>query len=140
MVTRDSSNMPLRPPGSRTIDPDSTARHVFIVDDDAPVRAALSLLVRSYGWNAHCHHTAESFLSAPAAPAGSCVLLDLDLPGLNGAEVCERVIELEWDLHIFIVTAHHDHPMAAQALRAGALEVLPKPVDAERLAALIRAL
>lgn len=115
-------------------------REIYIVDDDAPVRAALSLLVRSYGWKAHCHHTAESFLSSPAAPPGSCLLLDLDLPGLNGAEVCERLNELEWDLHIFIVTAHHDHPLAAQALRAGARAVLPKPVDAEYLTELIQAL
>lgn len=113
---------------------------VYIVDDDAPVRSALSLLVGSFGWNVSSHASAASFLEIYRPDNKGCLLLDLDMPNMNGAELCEHLTALQSTLPIVIITAHQGHPLAERAIKAGARAVLPKPLDIEQLFELIAAL
>lgn len=113
---------------------------VYIVDDDAAVRSALSLLIRSYGWQPVPHESAESFLRAFAESDNACLLLDLDMPQMNGAELCEHLQQVRAKIPVVVVTAHQDHPLARRAIAAGAHAVVPKPVDDEELLTIVQRL
>ena len=110
---------------------------VYIVDDDAAVRSALGLLARSCGWTPCPFDSAQAFLDQYQPDNESCLLLDLNMPGMNGAELCEALRTRESQLPVFIVTAHQDTPLANRALKAGARAVLAKPVDSDELLALL---
>lgn len=106
---------------------------IYIVDDDAAVRSALSLLAHSVGWNPQSFPSAESFLQSYEPKAGGCLLLDLDMPGMGGADLCEWLQANDQSLPVVIVTAHQDTHLAARAMKAGAHTVMPKPVDGDAL-------
>ena len=91
------------------------------------------MLVRSYGWQPMEHASAESFLESGFAGNDACLLLDLDMPGMNGAELCEHLSRLGPPIPVVVVTAHQDHPLAARAMAAGAQALIPKPVDGDAL-------
>ncbi|KVT50541.1 response regulator transcription factor [Burkholderia ubonensis] len=99
---------------------------VFIVDDDASVRHALSRLVRSSGYRAESFESGRAFLAA-VDPTNSpaCLLLDLQLPDVNGLEI-QR--ELNAMLPIIFITGHGDISTTVNAMKAGAADFLPKPV------------
>ena len=94
---------------------------VYIVDDDAAVRSALSLLAYSCGWTPHAFASAEAFLTANVQAGDACLLLDLDMPGMTGADLCERLSRDGVDLPIVIVTAHQDTALAERARSSQAL-------------------
>jgi len=102
---------------------------VFIVDDDAAVRAGLSMLVESCGWAVRSCGSAEEFLGAYDRDAWGCLLLDLQMPGISGADLLHILIEQGIDLPVIIVTAYKDHPMTDRARAAGARAVIAKPFD-----------
>jgi FixJ family two-component response regulator len=99
---------------------------VFVVDDDISVRESLDSLIRYAGWEAETFASAQEFLTRPRVVAPSCLVLDVDLPDLNGLDLQKRVIE--WtDMPIIFITGYGDVPMTVQAMKAGAVEFLTKP-------------
>ena len=99
---------------------------VFVVDDDISVRESLDLLIRYAGWQAETFASAQEFLARPRVAAPSCLVLDLDLPDLNGLDLQKRVVE-RTDMPIIFITGYADVPMTVQAMKAGAVEFLTKP-------------
>jgi two-component system, LuxR family, response regulator FixJ len=114
---------------------------VFVVDDDAPVRDALKLLLRSVGHRVEAFPSAQDFLDAYHDDRPGCLVLDVRMPGMSGLELQERLNERGAILPIIFITGHGDVPMAVEALQAGALDFLQKPFrDQELLDRIARAL
>jgi FixJ family two-component response regulator len=106
---------------------------IAIVDDDLSVREGLETLIRSAGWKAKTFASAQEFLARPRAEALSCLILDLQLPGLSGLDLQKRMAELEVEIPIVFLTGHGDIPASVQAMKAGAVEFLTKPFDEQDL-------
>src|SRR5215831_5202646 len=83
---------------------------VFVVDDDVSVRESLELLIRCAGWQPEIFASAQAFLSRPPDETPSCLLLDIELPGLNGLELQERMAADHSEMPIIFVTGHGDIP------------------------------
>jgi FixJ family two-component response regulator len=109
---------------------------VFIVDDDVSVRESLELLIRCAGWQSQTFASAQEFLSHPRVFTPNCLILDVELPDINGLELQQQIGE---DYHppIIFLTGHGDIPSSVRAIRAGALDFLTKPWRAEQLLALV---
>lgn len=102
---------------------------VFIVDDDISVRESLESLIQNAGWQTETFETAQDFLSRPHNLVPSCLVLDLALPGLNGLEL-QRRLATDWpEIPIIFITGHGDVPVTVQAMKAGAVEFLTKPLS-----------
>src|ERR1700733_2063963 len=95
---------------------------VFIVDDDVSVRESLELLISSAGWRPETFVSAQEFLSRPRVVAPSCLILDVNLPDLNGLDLQKRVAVDRIDMPIIFITGYGDVPMTVQAMKAGAVE------------------
>jgi FixJ family two-component response regulator len=114
---------------------------VFIIDDDASVRRALGRLLRSVGYSFECFSSARVFLSRPPTPGPSCVILDFRMPGSNGLELQKALAAAGRDESIIFITGHGDIPTCANAMKAGAIDFLPKPFrDEDLLDAVARSL
>lgn len=111
---------------------------VFIVDDDAAVRAGLSLLVRACGWEPHAYESAEEFLATYSPEGAECLLLDLQMPGIGGVELQNALASRGVTLPVIVVTAHADDPVAERSRAAGARAVVAKPFRNEELVREIR--
>ena len=101
---------------------------VFVVDDDVSVRESLELLIRTAGWQPATFASAQDFLSYPRAAVPSCLVLDVTLPGLNGLELQQQIAD-RTEMPIIFITGHGDIPMTVQAMKAGAVEFLTKPLQ-----------
>jgi len=113
---------------------------VFVVDDDHRVREALCSLIASAGLRVAAYGSAPEFLEAEKPDAPACLVLDLQLPGSSGLELQRELAESSGPPIIFI-TGHGDIPSSVRAMKAGAIEFLPKPFgDQELLAAIDAAL
>ena len=108
---------------------------VFVVDDDPSVLRSLQRLLRSAGWATETYDSAEEFLRARDPSAAGCVILDLAMPDIDGLEVQRRLVEAGLPLPIIFLTGRSDPPTIVRAMRAGASNVLCKPVDGEQLLA-----
>jgi FixJ family two-component response regulator len=106
---------------------------IAIVDDDPSVRQGLERLIRSVGWKAETFASAQQFLACPRTEAPSCLVLDLQLPGLSGLDLQKRMAEVGLETPIVFLTGHGNIPASVQAMKAGAIEFLTKPVDEEHL-------
>src|SRR5262245_65934959 len=106
---------------------------VFVVDDDASMRKSLELLIESAGWQSRTFASAEEFLAWPRTPAPACLILDVTLPDLNGLDLQRRIAGDRADMPIIFLTGYGDVPMTVRAMKAGALEFLTKPFDADEL-------
>jgi FixJ family two-component response regulator len=106
---------------------------VAIVDDDPSVREGLCSLVRSGGWRAETFASADEFLARACAEAPNCLILDLQLAGLSGLDLQKRMAEVNLKIPIVFLTGHGDIPASVQAMKAGAVEFLTKPVDEQNL-------
>ncbi len=114
---------------------------VYVVDDDSATRSALSSLLRSVDLTVVTFESANDFLAADIPDLPACLVLDVRLPGLSGLDLQRRLTEIEVDLPIIFITGHGDVPMAVQAMKAGAVELLTKPFrDQELLDAIHQAL
>jgi len=111
---------------------------VFVVDDDVSVREALELMISSAGWKPEIFASAKEFLSRPRANAPSCLVLDVNLPDLNGLDLQMRVADDRIDMPIIFITGYGDVPMTVRAMKAGAIEVLTKPFSDDALVGAIR--
>ena len=110
---------------------------VFVVDDDVSVRESLELLIRSAGWRSDLSASAEEFLAKPRAFSPNCLLLDVNLPDINGLDL-QKLIADRAELPIIFITGHGDIPMAVQAIKAGAVEFLTKPLVGDVLLSAVR--
>jgi FixJ family two-component response regulator len=111
---------------------------VFVVDDDISVRESLELLIRAAGWQAELFDSAQAFLARPRIIAPSCLILDVNLPDLNGLDLQKRVAAERTDMPIIFITGYGDVPMTVQAMKGGAVEFLTKPFGDEVLLNAIR--
>lgn len=111
---------------------------VFIVDDDISVRESLETLIRFVGWQAETFASAEEFLARPRSTTPCCLVLDISLPDLNGLELQKLIAPDRVDMPIIFITGHGDIPMTVQAMKAGAVEFLTKPIDDDSLLSAIR--
>lgn len=100
---------------------------VFIVDDDAAVRQAVTLLVQSLGLRAQAYASAEAFLEAYDPDSDGCLVLDLHMPGMNGVELQQELTARGMRIPVIVITAYKDDPLTVRAQEAGALTVLYKP-------------
>jgi FixJ family two-component response regulator len=116
--------------------PDATST-VFVVDDDVSVRESLELLIRSAGWQPETFASAQEFLSRPRATVPCCLVLDLSLPGLNGLDLQQHLVE-RTEMPIIFITGHGDIPTSVRAMKAGAVEFLMKPWNNDVLLYAIR--
>jgi len=106
---------------------------IAIVDDDPSVREGLSSLIRSAGLKVETFTSAQEFLARPDTDAASCLVLDLQLPGLSGLDLQKRMAEVGLEIPIVFLTGHGNIPASVQAMKAGAVEFLTKPFDDEEL-------
>ena len=111
---------------------------VFVVDDDVSVRESLELLIRCAGWQPETFVSAQDFLSRPPDEIPSCLLPDIELPGLNGLELQERMAADRSEIPIIFITGHGDIPRTVRAMKAGAVEFLTKPFADDVLLQAIR--
>jgi len=114
-------------------------RIVHVVDDDAAVRRALVRLLRSERLEAVTYETAQAVLNAAPSLSSGCILLDLQMPGMDGLELLARLGELGIELPVIVVTGHGDVPTAVRAMKAGAVDFIEKPIDETQLFAAIDA-
>jgi FixJ family two-component response regulator len=133
---------PLEPHAQRETNwssPDvADAPTVFIVDDDVSVRESLELLISAAGWRPQTFASAQAFLGRVPASSLSCLILDVNLPDLNGLDLQERVGADQVDMPIIFVTGYGDVPMTVRAMKAGAIEFLTKPIDKKALLDAVR--
>ena len=106
---------------------------VFVVEDDASVRKALGSLVRSAGLRVQTFPSAQEFLAFLRPNLPSCLVLDVQLPGLSGLELQEELAKADVQIPIIFLTGHGDIPMTVRAMKAGALEFFPKPFEDQEL-------
>ena len=100
---------------------------VFVVDDDASMRRAVSNLIRSVGFRAEAFATAQEFLAVNQPDAPSCLILDVRLPQVSGLDIQAELIKTQKQLPIIFITGYGDIPMSVKAMKAGAVEFLTKP-------------
>jgi FixJ family two-component response regulator len=106
---------------------------VAVVDDDPWARDGLERLIRSAGWRAVTFASAQEFLAHAGDEEPTCLVLDLQLPGLSGLDLQKRMAEVGLKTPIVFLTGHGDIPASVRAMKAGAVEFLTKPVDEQRL-------
>jgi FixJ family two-component response regulator len=107
---------------------------VFVTDDDASVRRALTRLIKSAGYHVQTFASAREFLHSGCLKQGpSCVLLDVRMPGLSGLDLQRELQAANATLPIIFITGHGDIPMSVRAMKAGAVDFLPKPVQSKSL-------
>jgi FixJ family two-component response regulator len=100
---------------------------VFVVDDDAGVRAAIQGLLKSAGLRCESFTSAEEFLRGNRPDGPSCLVLDVSLPGVNGLEFQRGLADAGLQIPIVFITGHGDIPMTVKAMKSGAVEFLTKP-------------
>lgn len=100
---------------------------VFVIDDDASMRQAMSSLFASVGLRVTAFASASEFLQAKLPDCPTCLVLDVRLPGLSGLDFQAELAKANIDLPIVFMTGHGDIPMTVRAMKAGAVEFLPKP-------------
>jgi FixJ family two-component response regulator len=100
---------------------------VFVIDDDASMRDAISRLLNAVGLRVQTFASAWEFLGSKLPDVPGCVVLDVRLPGLSGLDLQHEMVERGIHVPIVFITGHGDIPMSVQAMKAGAVEFLTKP-------------
>ena len=100
---------------------------VFLIDDDASVRKGVSRLLRSAGYNSEAFASAPDFLTREQHSGPACVIVDVRMPGINGMDLQNVLIQRRREEQLVFITGHGDISMCAQAMKAGAVDFLPKP-------------
>lgn len=116
-----------------------TAPTVFIVDDDAPVRDSLAMLLELKGYHTRTYPSAEEFLERYRPEWAGCLVLDLRMGGMSGIDLQAELARRGIGLPVILVTAHGDVATTRTALKAGAVDFIEKPIDDEALLTAIAA-
>ena len=106
---------------------------VFLIDDDASVRRGVSRLLRSAGYNNEAFDSASDFLARDRHRGPACVIVDVRMPGINGMDLQALLIQRRREEQLVFITGHGNISMCAQAMKAGAIDFLPKPFRASEL-------
>ena len=106
-----------------------TSQHICIVEDDGPVREALTRLLESLGHEVFSFQSAEAFETSPPAEPCGCLLLDVRLPGISGIALHDRLRLRNPGIPVVFMTGHGDVPLAVEAMKKGAVDFLIKPLD-----------
>jgi FixJ family two-component response regulator len=106
---------------------------VFLIDDDASVRKGVSRLLRSARYPNEAFASASDFLSRTAHTGPCCAIVDVRMPGLDGMDLQEVLIERRREEQLIFVTGHGNVSMCAQAMKSGAVDFLPKPFESDKL-------
>jgi FixJ family two-component response regulator len=115
-----------------------TGTVVYVVDDDVSAREGVARLICSAGLSAKTFASGEEFLAATRSKVPGCLILDVNLPGLNGLDLQEQIAESDTKVPIIFLTGCGDIPMTVRAVKAGAANFLTKPVDDEELLKAVR--
>ncbi|MGX5800701.1 response regulator transcription factor [Bradyrhizobium sp. Arg314] len=111
---------------------------IHVVDDDASFRVAVARLLQACSFQVVLHDSATQFMDRVPVGAHGCILLDVEMPGLNGLELQDGLAERGYLLPIIFLTGHGDIPMSVRATKAGAEDFLSKPISKENLLGAIR--
>ena len=111
---------------------------VYVVDDDQGVRQTIQAFVESVGLKVITFSSAEEFLAAQRDDWHGCLVLDICMPGMSGLQLQERLAALPVSMPVIILTGQADVPMAVQAMRTGAVDVIGKPFSRQTLLERIR--
>jgi len=106
---------------------------IYIVDDDVSVGRALSLLLKSHGFKVQAFTRAAEFLAYERPKLPSCLVLDIQLPDINGLTLQEMMAEQDIIIPVIFITGHGDIPMSVKTIKAGAVDFLPKPFTKKKL-------
>jgi two-component system response regulator FixJ len=117
----------------------TSERIVHVVDDDAAIRRAMVRLLRSEGLTTVTYDSAQAVLNGASSLSFGCILLDLQMPGMDGLQLLARLSELGIELPVIVVTGHGDVATAVKAMKAGAVDFIEKPIDEVQLLAAIDA-
>lgn len=112
---------------------------VVIVDDEEPVRDAVSRLLRAAGLRVRAFASGEDLLISGLLNATGCVIADIRMPGMSGLDLLTELNARQCPTPTILITAHGDETLRMQAMRAGAVKFLAKPVDGETLLASVQA-
>jgi len=112
---------------------------ISLVDDDESIRRTTTLLIESFGFRATAFESAESFLKSGQLHETSCLIVDVQMPGMNGLQLQSHLAAAGYKIPIIFITAHDDKESRQQALQAGAVAFLGKPFSDELLLQIIRA-
>jgi len=114
---------------------------VFVIDDDARIRAATERLLKSVGLHAESYATPKEFLTRKLPDGPTCLVLDVRLPGISGLDVQRKLADEGIEIPVIFITGHADIPMTVRAMKSGAVEFLTKPFrDQDLLDAIQQAL
>src|SRR6266513_3580318 len=106
---------------------------VFLIDDDASVRKGVSRLLRSAGYKIEAFASASDFLKREQHSGPACVIVDVRMPGINGMDLQQTLIQHGREEQLVFITGHGDISMCAQAMKAGAVDFLSKPIRSDEL-------
>ncbi len=106
---------------------------IRVIDDDAEMRESLEFLLSTEGWKVRTYPSAKTFLDADDMMVPGCMLLDIRMPDMSGLELQEVLKKKDYALPILFITAHGDITMAVDAVKKGAFDFLPKPIDDAKL-------
>jgi FixJ family two-component response regulator len=106
-----------------------TARIISIVDDDELIRAAISSLARSLGWQTYTFASGEEFLTSSRIAETACLITDIRMPGMSGIELHSRLLDLGFESPTIFITAFPTDALRTRVMADGAIALLGKPVD-----------
>lgn len=111
---------------------------IYLIDDDPSARQGLARLIRVAGHSVTTFASARDFLDAGPPTGPGCLVLDVRMPEVGGLELQERLARGDCPMPVIFITGHGDIPMSVQAMKRGAVDFLPKPVDGPQLLAAIQ--
>lgn len=115
----------------------SEKRVVHLVDDDEPVRAAVARLLQAAGYEVHTYGSASEFILSVNEAMTGCILLDIEMPGPNGLQLQDALNQKSCLLPVIFLTGHADVRMSVQAMKAGAVDFLTKPIQRDEVVAAV---
>src|SRR5215468_2317845 len=111
----------------------SSTPFVFVIDDDESVRRGLKRFLRSAKYENEVFKSASDFLARPPHPGPACVVVDVQMPGVNGIDFQKALIQRRRDEQLIFITGYGNIPVCVQAMKAGAVDFLPKPFESREL-------
>jgi two-component system, LuxR family, response regulator FixJ len=117
---------------------DQGASEIFVVDDDALIVSALTVVLSREGYRVSGFGEGASFLAAAKSRTPTCIILDVKMPGQSGLEILKELNAQQYPAPIFIISGEGDIPMAVEAIKSGALDFIEKPFDATTVVTRVR--